>query len=33
MEQKIKKEVKEATEYTLKSPEPDAKDVQKYLYV
>jgi len=33
MEQEVKKEVEEAVEYALSSPEPNPKDVEKYLYV
>jgi len=33
MERGAKKEVEEAVEYGLSSPEPDPKDVEKYLYV
>lgn len=32
MAQKTKKEVEEAAEYALNSPEPNAKDVEKYLF-
>jgi len=33
MEQEVKKEVEEAAEYASSSPEPNPKDVEKYLYV
>lgn len=33
MEQEAKREVEEAVEYGLSSPEPDTNDVEKYLYI